>query len=254
MRPSIAAQPDRGGGAQRGARACPMRRCSRSGRCTTSDRPGSSAVAARPARGSARRATGPSAAPVDAFDAKADALAVLARSARRRPAAGRGRARRPGITPAARARCKLGPRPCWPSSARSTRACCGARRQRPGRRPSRCSSSGAAAEGARRARPAAARAVAVPAGRARLRLRGRRGGRGRASWSAPRAGADRALIAGARVFDVYDGKGVPEGKKSVAIEVTLQPRERTLTDAEIEAVSNKIVAQVVKATGAVLRG
>jgi phenylalanyl-tRNA synthetase beta chain len=56
------------------------------------------------------------------------------------------------------------------------------------------------------------------------------------------------------VFDLYAGKGVPEGKKSLAITVTLQPVERTLTDAEIEAVSNKIVAQVVKATGAVLRG
>lgn len=67
-------------------------------------------------------------------------------------------------------------------------------------------------------------------------------------------GADRALITAARVFDVYAGKGVPGGKKSLAIAVTLQPVERTLTDAEIEAVSNKIVAQVTKATGAVLRG
>ena len=66
--------------------------------------------------------------------------------------------------------------------------------------------------------------------------------------------SDKALITGARVFDLYAGKGVPEGKKSLAIAVTLQPAERTLTDAEIEAVSNKIVAQVVKATGAVLRG
>lgn len=66
--------------------------------------------------------------------------------------------------------------------------------------------------------------------------------------------ADKALIAGARVFDLYAGKGVPDGKKSLAIAVTLQPVERTLTDAEIEAVSSKIVAQVVKATGAVLRG
>jgi phenylalanyl-tRNA synthetase beta chain len=66
--------------------------------------------------------------------------------------------------------------------------------------------------------------------------------------------ADKALVTGARVFDLYAGKGVPEGKKSLAIAVTLQPVERTLTDAEIEAVSNKIVAQVVKATGAMLRG
>lgn len=66
--------------------------------------------------------------------------------------------------------------------------------------------------------------------------------------------ADRALITAARVFDVYAGKGVPEGRKSLAIAVTLQPVERTLTDAEIEAVCNKIVAAVVKATGATLRG
>ena len=66
--------------------------------------------------------------------------------------------------------------------------------------------------------------------------------------------ADKVLIVGARAFDLYAGKGVPEGKKSIAIAVTLQPVERTLTDAEIEAVSDKIVAAVVKATGAVLRG
>ena len=66
-------------------------------------------------------------------------------------------------------------------------------------------------------------------------------------------GADRTLIAGADVFDVYRGAGVPEGHKSVAISVTLQPRERTLTDADIEAVVAKIVAEVTKKTGAALR-
>jgi phenylalanyl-tRNA synthetase beta chain len=66
-------------------------------------------------------------------------------------------------------------------------------------------------------------------------------------------GADRALIANADVFDVYRGPGLPEGHKSVAISVTLQPRERTLTDAEIEAVVAKIVAEVNKKTGATLR-
>lgn len=66
--------------------------------------------------------------------------------------------------------------------------------------------------------------------------------------------ADKALVTAARVFDVYTGKGVPSGKKSIALTVTLQPVERTLTDAEIEAASNKIVAQVAKATGATLRG
>jgi len=67
-------------------------------------------------------------------------------------------------------------------------------------------------------------------------------------------GADRALLTDAQVFDVYRGPGVPEGQKSVAVAVTLQPRERTLTDAEIEAVTAKIVAEVAKKTGATLRG
>ncbi|HEX4710165.1 phenylalanine--tRNA ligase subunit beta, partial [Phenylobacterium sp.] len=53
----------------------------------------------------------------------------------------------------------------------------------------------------------------------------------------PILGADKALIADARVFDVYQGKGVPEGQKSLAVEVTIQPTEKTLTDAEIEAIS-----------------
>ncbi|MEX0744583.1 MAG: phenylalanine--tRNA ligase subunit beta [Phycisphaeraceae bacterium] len=68
------------------------------------------------------------------------------------------------------------------------------------------------------------------------------------------ASADRALIAETRVFDVFTGQGVPEGKKSLAIEVTLQPRDKTLTDAEIEVVAAKIVAAVIKATGGELRG
>ena len=68
------------------------------------------------------------------------------------------------------------------------------------------------------------------------------------------ASADRVLIAGVNVFDVFTGQGVPEGKKSLAIEVTLQPRDKTLTDAEIEAVAAKIVAAVTKATSGELRG
>jgi phenylalanyl-tRNA synthetase beta chain len=66
--------------------------------------------------------------------------------------------------------------------------------------------------------------------------------------------ADRVLIAGVRVFDVYEGAGVGEGKKSVAVEVTIQPREKTLADAEIEALSAKIVAAAAKSAGATLRG
>lgn len=67
-------------------------------------------------------------------------------------------------------------------------------------------------------------------------------------------GVDKKLITDASVFDVYEGVGIEDGKKSVAIEITLQPRERTLTDAEIEAVAGKIVADVAKKTGASLRG
>jgi phenylalanyl-tRNA synthetase beta chain len=67
-------------------------------------------------------------------------------------------------------------------------------------------------------------------------------------------GADKALIAEVALFDVYQGKGVEPGKKSLAIAVTLQPREATLTDQEIDAVADKVVAQVTAATGGSLRG
>jgi phenylalanyl-tRNA synthetase beta chain len=67
------------------------------------------------------------------------------------------------------------------------------------------------------------------------------------------AGADKALIAAVRVFDVYEGPGVPDGSKSVALEVVIQPREKTLAEAEIEALSARIVAAVEKAGGK-LRG
>ncbi|HUC62540.1 MAG TPA: phenylalanine--tRNA ligase subunit beta [Alphaproteobacteria bacterium] len=66
-------------------------------------------------------------------------------------------------------------------------------------------------------------------------------------------GADKALISNVSVFDLYQGKGVAEGKKSIALSVSIQPTERTLTEAEIEAISAKIVAAVAKATGAALR-
>ena len=66
-------------------------------------------------------------------------------------------------------------------------------------------------------------------------------------------GAERTLIAGVALFDVYAGEKLPEGKKSLAIEVVFQPRERTLTDAEIEAACQKVISAVVKATGAALR-
>ena len=63
------------------------------------------------------------------------------------------------------------------------------------------------------------------------------------------SGADKALIADVRVFDVYRGKGVDDGFKSVALEVVLQPRDATLTDAEIEALTAKVVAAVEKQGG-----
>ncbi len=68
------------------------------------------------------------------------------------------------------------------------------------------------------------------------------------------SGADRALIADVSVFDVYEGDKIEIGKKSVALAVTLQPTEKTLTEAEIEAVGGKIVAEMAKRYGASLRG
>lgn len=71
------------------------------------------------------------------------------------------------------------------------------------------------------------------------------------------AGADKALIDSVRVFDQFTGDKAEAqmgaGKKSIAITARLQPRDKTLTDAEIEAVSAKIVEKVAKATGGVLR-
>jgi phenylalanyl-tRNA synthetase beta chain len=66
-------------------------------------------------------------------------------------------------------------------------------------------------------------------------------------------GVDKKLITDVTVFDVYEGKGIDDGKKSIAIAVTIQPREKTLTDQEIEAVAARIVAEVTKKTGGTLR-
>ncbi|WP_397543660.1 phenylalanine--tRNA ligase subunit beta [Roseovarius salis] len=67
------------------------------------------------------------------------------------------------------------------------------------------------------------------------------------------AGADKSLIEDVRVFDEFIGGALGEGKKSLAITVRLQPREATLKEADIEAVSSRIVEKVEKATGGVLR-
>lgn len=65
--------------------------------------------------------------------------------------------------------------------------------------------------------------------------------------------ADKTLISHVEIFDVYTGKGVEDGKKSIAVGVTLQPVEKTLTDEEITQLCAKITDSVVKQTGAVLR-
>ena len=67
------------------------------------------------------------------------------------------------------------------------------------------------------------------------------------------AGADKALIAQARVFDVYRGPGLGEGVKSLAVEILVQPQDHTLAEAEIEQLSAKVVAAAAKAVGAKLR-
>ena len=61
------------------------------------------------------------------------------------------------------------------------------------------------------------------------------------------------LLTEARLFDVYEGKGVPEGQKSLAYSLTFQAPDRTLTEAEIEAVQQSIVTALAAETGAVLR-
>lgn len=65
--------------------------------------------------------------------------------------------------------------------------------------------------------------------------------------------ADKALITDAFVFDVYTGKGVEPGKKSIALNVTIQPKDKSLTDADLEALAKKIVDAVIQKTGGVLR-
>ncbi len=67
-------------------------------------------------------------------------------------------------------------------------------------------------------------------------------------------GTDKKLITNVSLFDVFSGGNLGEGKKSIAISVTMQPIEQTLTDAEIDAVAAKIIANVAKSTGGSLRG
>ncbi len=67
-------------------------------------------------------------------------------------------------------------------------------------------------------------------------------------------GADKKLVASVGVFDIFEGPSLGEGKKSVAVEVTIQPADKTLDDAALEALTRAIVDNVAKQTGAVLRG
>jgi phenylalanyl-tRNA synthetase beta chain len=68
------------------------------------------------------------------------------------------------------------------------------------------------------------------------------------------AGADKAMIADVRVFDEFIGGGLGEERKSLALSVRIQPRDKTLTEKDIEAVAAKVIEKVNKATGGVLRG
>ena len=65
--------------------------------------------------------------------------------------------------------------------------------------------------------------------------------------------ADRENIIDVRVFDVYEGENLEQDKKSIAITVTFQPKDKTYTDTELEALMNKVIVEVGKKTGAVLR-
>lgn len=67
-------------------------------------------------------------------------------------------------------------------------------------------------------------------------------------------GADKAMISDVAIFDVYQGKGMDDGKKSLAIEITVQPKDKTLTDEQIDGVMKKVIAAVSKAVGGELRG
>lgn len=65
--------------------------------------------------------------------------------------------------------------------------------------------------------------------------------------------ADRDNISDVRIFDVYEGENLPEDKKSIAITVTFQPKDKSYTDSELETLMNKVISEVGKKTGAVLR-
>lgn len=65
--------------------------------------------------------------------------------------------------------------------------------------------------------------------------------------------ADREFIADVRVFDVYEGENLPEGKKSIALALTFQPKDKTFTDQDIENLMNKVIQEMKKKCNAELR-
>ena len=64
---------------------------------------------------------------------------------------------------------------------------------------------------------------------------------------------DKELIKAVKIFDVYQGDNIDTGKKSIAFSVTLEPKDKTLSENDIEEISNKIISEVQKVTGAILR-
>ncbi len=191
---------------------------------------------------------------VDAFDAKADALAVLT-AAGAPPQALQVVPGGPAwFHPGRSGTIQIGPQnvlghfgELHPSALRSARCRRSAGRLRgdPGAHPG--------AEGQGDARQARARTVAVPAGRARFRLRRRAQREGRRYRARRAIGRPQAHHRRHACSTFTRAQGIEPGKKSIAIAVTIQPRDKTMTDAEIEALAGKIVAEVGKRTGGVLR-
>ena len=64
---------------------------------------------------------------------------------------------------------------------------------------------------------------------------------------------DESLIQNVVTFDVYEGENIPKGKKSIAINVTLQAKDKTLTDTDLDQISQKIIEIVKEKTGATIR-
>ena len=215
---------------------------------STATTPPTARTRSRPAaRGQSNRATG--AAPARSTPSTPRATPGGAGSLRRAGRQPAGHADAPaGTTPAIPAACAWG-RTCSPLRRVHPRCCAWSSRGRPASRSSRRIPA-AARDG--KARPALKLSAFQPVERDFAFLVDRDLPAEKLIRAAK--GADKALVAAVRLFDAYEGKGVEDGKKSLAIAVTLQPRARTLTDAEIDAVAAKIVAQVEKATGGTLRG